>query len=422
MTTSEAFMTPIELWEPKAFHESDRLLAGYFGILYGVVLVMVLYNSFIWFSTRDRAYLYYCFYLLAFFITNFSYNGFSFQYFWPQSPQWGNWSYTSWIFLYQVAVILFSMFFLETRSRYPRMHRVLKTFLFVMIGVWLVSLASGSKVFYNAAGVYFVFLYSPLTAVAGVFAWLSGFRAARFFVMASMGNLVGALITALTVSGFLSYSFLSFHAVEFGIMADVVLLSLALADRINFLREQKERAMKDVVEQKLRTHALLEKAKEELERTVTERTAELVKARDKAEQLARVDVLSGVSNRRYFEEVSAQEFDRARRYQQPLSVIMFDIDLFKRINDDYGHAAGDEVIRMAANVAKDAVRDVDFVARIGGEEFAILLPAVTVEQAVVTAERLRVMISDRQINYRGKVVAFTASFGVAQLNESDHDF
>ena len=180
--------------------------------------------------------------------------------------------------------------------------------------------------------------------------------------------------------------------------------------------------MKDVVEQKLRTHALLEKAKEELERTVTERTAELVKARDKAEQLARVDVLSGVSNRRYFEEVSAQEFDRARRYQQPLSVIMFDIDLFKRINDDYGHAAGDEVIRMAANVAKDAVRDVDFVARIGGEEFAILLPAVTVEQAVVTAERLRVMISDRQINYRGKVVAFTASFGVAQLNESDHDF
>lgn len=108
---------------------------------------------------------------------------------------------------------------------------------------------------------YFIFIFSPLVLIASIKAWLSGYTAARFFMMASMSTLVGAFVTALTVSGFLPYTFVHFHAVEFGITADVVLLSLALADRINFLREQKEVAEKSVIEQKLRANTLLEKPK-----------------------------------------------------------------------------------------------------------------------------------------------------------------
>lgn len=422
ISSTQAFLSPIELWDAQAFHDNDRLLIGYFGMFYGVVLVMLLYNAFIWVSTRDRSYLYYCLYLGAFFIMNFSYNGFSFQYLWPDSPRWSNWTYTSWVFLYQLMAIIFAMVFLETEKRLRRMHRILSLFLYVMSAAWLLSILFASPVFHNATGVYFVFLYSPLTAIAGFLAWRSGFRAARFFVVASMGNLVGAFITAMTVSGFMPYSFASFHAVEFGILADVILLSLALADRIKYLRLQNETAEKAIIEQKLQSNALLRQAKDDLERIVSERTAELRKARDEAERLSRVDALTGAFNRRYFNEVAALEFAKVRRLHQPLSVISFDIDLFKQINDNHGHAAGDEVIKAAARVSRNAVREIDFVARIGGEEFAILLPGSTIEQAAATAERLRELVIAEQVSYQGKQLAFTASFGVAQLKDSDQSF
>ena len=419
LTSTQAFITPIELWEPQSFHENDRLWAGYFGMFYGILLVMMLYNGFIWFSTRDRNYLYYCLYLVAFFITNFSYSGFSFQYFWPELPQWSNWSHTVWIFLYQIVTVLFAMAFLESRSRLPCMHRILKVFLIVMMGTWLWVTLADNKVLYHAAPVYFIFIFTPLVLASGIKAWLSGYTAARFFVLASMATLVGAFITALTVTGFLPYTFANFHAVEFGITADVVLLALALADRINFLREQKDAAEKSVIEQKRQANVLLEKAKEDLEHTVLERTAELEQARDRAEHLARIDVLTGVSNRRYFEELATREFTRARRYQQPLSVVMFDIDLFKQVNDTYGHAAGDSVLKVVANIVNERIREIDFVARIGGEEFAILLPGVAAEQAIVTAERLRAGIASYHLDYQGQVVVVTASFGVTQYKDGD---
>lgn len=420
--STQALLSPIELWDAQAFHDNDRLLLGYFGMFYGVVLVMLLYNAFIWISTWDRSYLYYCLYLAAVFIMNFSYNGFSFQYLWPDAPRWANWTYTSWVFLYQLMAIIFAMVFLETAKRLPRMHRVLCLFLYAMVAAWLLTLAFADPVVHNATGVYFVFLYSPLTAVAGFLVWRSGFPAARFFVIASMGNLVGAFITAMTVSGFMPYSFISFHAVEFGILLDVILLSLALADRIKFLRLQNEVAEKAIIEQKLESNALLQQAKDDLERIVSERTAELCKARDEAERLSRIDALTGAYNRRYFNEVATLEFAKVRRNHHPLSMISFDIDMFKLINDNYGHAAGDEVIKAAASVSKNAVREIDFVARIGGEEFAILLPGSTLEQAAATAERLRELVNTTEIYYQGKKLAFTASFGVAQLKDSDQSF
>jgi hypothetical protein len=343
--SSQALLSPIELWDVQAFHDNDRLLLGYFGMFYGVVLVMLLYNAFIWVSMRDRSYLYYCLYLAAFFIMNFSYNGFSFQYLWPDAPRWANWTYTSWVFLYQLMAIIFAMVFLETSHRLPRMHRVLCLFLYVMVAAWFLTLTFADPVVHNATGVYFVFLYSPLTAIAGFLAWRAGFPAARFFVVASMGNLGGAFITAMTVSGFMPYSFLTFHAVEFGILLDVILLSLALADRIKFLRLQNEATEKQIIAQKLESNALLQQAKDDLERLVSERTVELCKARDEAERLSRIDALTGAYNRRYFNEVATLEFAKVRRLHQPLSMISFDIDLFKLINDNHGHAAGDEVIK-----------------------------------------------------------------------------
>ena len=300
--------------------------------------------------------------------------------------------------------------------------RVLQGFLVLLLACWLGVTWWGNPVAYNAAPVNFIFLGTPLILAAGLAAWWNGYRAARFFVLATMVSLSGALCTALTVSGWLPYTFATFHAAEFGILIDVVLLSLALGDRIKLLRDQHHATQQAMLEQKLHASDMLAQVNADLERTVQERTAELARARDEAERQARTDGLTGVANRRCFEEVAAREVARAQRYQQPLSIILFDIDLFKQVNDLHGHAAGDAVIRTAASVVREAIREVDFVARVGGEEFAILLPGIHQAQAVTTAERLRELIAEREAVHQDLRLRLTASLGVSECRADDPGF
>src|SRR5690242_16752346 len=107
------------------------------------------------------------------------------------------------------------------------------------------------------------------------------------------------------------------------------------------------------------------------------------------EKLAAIDPLTGISNRRQFESLARAELGRSQRYMRPLSLLMIDIDHFKQVNDRFGHEAGDRVLKFLANVLISAKRASDVVGRIGGEEFAILLPETSKEAALVIAERLR---------------------------------
>jgi diguanylate cyclase (GGDEF)-like protein/PAS domain S-box-containing protein len=144
---------------------------------------------------------------------------------------------------------------------------------------------------------------------------------------------------------------------------------------------------------------LLVKQKEELE-------AANAKLRD----LARIDGLTGVYNRRAFEERLVEEVERSDRYGTPLSLVMLDIDNFKLFNDHYGHQFGDEVLRHVAQLLNQSARGTDFVARYGGEELTAILPMTTVSEAALFAERFRNRLKGSSLD--GKTV--TASFGCAQ--------
>jgi diguanylate cyclase (GGDEF)-like protein len=135
------------------------------------------------------------------------------------------------------------------------------------------------------------------------------------------------------------------------------------------------------------------------------------------QRLASTDGLTGLANRRRFGEALEHEFRRTRRYGFALSVIIFDVDHFKRINDTYGHLRGDEVLRSVAQLAKGSVRSVETVARWGGEEFALLVPQTELEEARRLAERLRRSIAEFRFAEVGQV---TASFGVAALQPGDN--
>jgi diguanylate cyclase (GGDEF)-like protein len=140
---------------------------------------------------------------------------------------------------------------------------------------------------------------------------------------------------------------------------------------------------------------------------------QLKAAKKRAENLARKDELTGLDNRRAFFDQGCRIFKQSVRFKRPVSVIMMDIDYFKKINDNYGHSAGDKVLQVIAELLQKMVREIDVVARIGGEEFAFVLPETDREEAVNMAERLRQGIAKTTVTHDERQMQITASFGVS---------
>lgn len=137
-------------------------------------------------------------------------------------------------------------------------------------------------------------------------------------------------------------------------------------------------------------------------------------------RMAIIDGLTQTYNKRYFLEFIDREMSRCARYARPLALIMFDIDHFKRINDDYGHLAGDFVLKkMAAGIAAKNIRKEECFARYGGEEFAIVLPDTPVDRGVILAEKIRQMVEETHFEFEGNVIPVTISMGVAQMLKGD---
>ncbi len=140
--------------------------------------------------------------------------------------------------------------------------------------------------------------------------------------------------------------------------------------------------------------------------------------REKHEQAVH-DPLTGLYNRLAFDERMAQEFARWKRYRQPMVLLVVDIDRFKRINDTYGHKAGDKALKIIAERILGEVRESDFLARYGGEEFVILMPETTLADGRQVADKLRANVAKSQFHYQGEAVTITVSLGVAAPREGD---
>jgi diguanylate cyclase (GGDEF)-like protein len=139
-----------------------------------------------------------------------------------------------------------------------------------------------------------------------------------------------------------------------------------------------------------------------------------LRLREKLHILSIREALTGLFNRRYLDEALPRELNRARRNKEPLSVLMFDIDHFKKFNDAYGHEAGDHVLKKISEVILSNIRESDIACRYGGEEFIIILPGTPIEVAVERAEALRKDVSFSRLEHNGKDIgSLTISVGVA---------
>jgi two-component system, cell cycle response regulator len=136
-------------------------------------------------------------------------------------------------------------------------------------------------------------------------------------------------------------------------------------------------------------------------------------------RLMTVDGLTQIYNRRYFDEALEREFNRSKRYSRTLSIIVFDIDHFKRVNDTHGHLAGDGLLRQLASTVKSRLRREDVYARTGGEEFGILLPEIPLEGARTTAEKVRRIVETMQVKFDQLVIPCTVSLGVTATDGTE---
>jgi len=202
-------------------------------------------------------------------------------------------------------------------------------------------------------------------------------------------------------------------AIERGVAADETYLAEEIESNSN---RQLLTAFKKLLYQVSLRNNMLSELNEKLEQKVKARTFELTNANQKLKELAGTDVLTGLLNRRAFMEEAQTKFQLAKRYQRPLSFLMIDIDHFKRVNDTYGHQAGDLVLTEFSKIIKGCLRETDVLGRIGGEEFAVILPETGVDQTTELTERLLETIrKTTTVIDADRKISITASIGLATV-------
>lgn len=378
--THDPMVVPIYLTSPERTRAVQQKEDYSYGFLYGFLFALLAYNLMLFAGLHATRYLLYSSYLGAFLLMNISYTGHGFAWLWPNLTTWAQWSNPILMVLYGVFGLLFALRFLDTRRHFPRLHRAVLAYAGAGVVLLFLAVLFGSQHLALLIAFTFVFLFTGFMLALGAVSVRAGVPAAGYFLLAAFAAMIGAALTALSVWGFIPFSPWTFRAVDIGMLLDATLLALALTYQFRLGQSERQRA----------------------------------------ELLARLDPLTGLNNRRAFYDITAPLWSVALRHDHKLSVILLDIDHFKRLNDTHGHAFGDEVLRTIARTLENSIRAQDVAARWGGEEFILLLPQTDVDEAAVIAERLRNAVAGTTLRLNDTDIAVTVSLGVAQLNNQHH--
>lgn len=390
----DPLVLPIFLATHDQADSRDRLQAYSYGLVYGFLFALLAYNVVLFSSLVDRRYLLYSLFLGTFLALNIAYTGHGFAWFWPDHPTFQQWVIPALMIACGVTGLCFATCFLQTRAFAPRTHRRVRDFIIgTLIAFGLAAFLGENQRPALLVAFAFITLFSAAMIGLGLQAWRARTHAAGYFLVASTASMLGTASTAVTVWGFVPYTDLGFRAAEFGMLIDATLLALALGARFRSVQ--------------------LEKMLSELSRVkLADNNQKLSETLREVERLASTDRLTGLWNRLQVERVAASEMERAARYRHATSLMLFDIDHFKRVNDRFGHRAGDEALVGLAEVLRVCLRDSDLIARWGGEEFLVLMPNTPLADATAAAEKLRRAVAAQLATPDGQPV--TISIGVAE--------
>ncbi len=378
--TPDPLVLPLEVLGEDAFEARLLEYRFVYGLIYGFLLSMIVYNSMLYLGMRERSYLYYSIYLGLFALLNFSYSGHGFAWYWADYPTLQNHIILVTMVLFGCSGLLFASSFLSLAGHAPRSRHFLQVLALVGLGCLVASLLLGNQMIEARVAFTFALLSAAGMALLGLTSLRRRRIAGSYYIAATLCGMLGTLISTLTVWGLLPFNGWNYGAIKIGIIFQATLLALALSHKMRLQQSGKLQA----------------------------------------ERMAQRDPLTGLHNRRGFQEQTAPIWSTVVRNQRPLSLIMLDLDHFKNLNDLHGHAMGDHALVLTARMLEQECRAGDVIARWGGEEFLLLLPETGLADARALAERLRLQIQSLLLAEQPQAPHLSASFGVIERSAQEH--
>lgn len=418
--SSVGLLVPLQLWSGEAFHAHERedymARAGYMGI----AVAMILFNLMLFLALRDRLYLLYVVFVLCAASALTIKNGMAPDWTLGGLPLNSNVAYYSGASLALSGMLLFMRGMLQTARLLPRVDR----WLLALVALYLISPLIYAVALRQVSRVAIV--VNLLTAFVimgvGLACALRRQRSAYFFLAAFGLLILGGASTSLRAMGILPTNAFTVDGLQLGSSLEMLLLAFALADRINVMRQEKLQAQASLLLAQEQLVETLQRSERELEQRVAERTEALQVLNSRLETLSLTDALTGLANRRHFDEVLAREWQRALRTGEPLALAVLDVDWFKAYNDHYGHPAGDACLQqIAQTLAATISRSSDLVARYGGEEFLFLAPATGAAGAQSMAQRLVTAVAALNLPHTASPLGHVSiSVGVTAMQADAH--
>lgn len=412
----------ITLKTPEKYRHDMQTKRYIYLFYFTVIGTLILYNLIIFLYLKERIYLFYVTHVLVFMIWALNYKGVLLPF--TNMEIYDILQITIPIFF--IFLILFSQQLLETKSNFTYLHKILNGFIVICLFSLVLMLIS-MPIGFNFTNI----IAAPLLP----FLLFTAFRSlrkkhtvAKIYLIALTTYITGMLLLSLMALGLLPYSVKLSYAAMIGSFFEVIFFSFLLIYRIN-------RIYNESMESEKKLAKLQKSESTRLFHTVAEKTKALNLAKKQLEKelkkketlekhlqhLASTDPMTELLNRRAFFDVCDKTMKRIAMNDENLSCLILDIDHFKRINDTYGHDAGDQVIITIAKRIVDHTRTMDFIGRIGGEEFAILMPNTDKESAYPIADRLRENIAKHPIvlDNISIEVQITVSIGMSSLTHHD---
>lgn len=414
VASTSSIQVPLLLQSEPALlrHAHDEQMG--MGLYFGILLALLLYNLAVLVSSREPGYALYSGYVASFGLLMLAFNGVGFEYLWPQATGWQNAALPFSIGAVLCLSLAFTANFLDLAHNLPRAARWFDGVILVAAVLALLSLTPPLMYPLTLVLNVGVVVMSLMAISAAVACALNGFRPAYYFLLAWTLLIAGGVALPLSSFGLLPRTVLTEYGIQFGSAAEMILLSFSLAYRISLLRAEKEQVV-------LTAKVELEQRVQERTRELAEAAASLARANEQLAEASRRDGLTGLFNRRHLDQALDAAWAEWRDRGRPLALVMLDIDRFKSINDQHGHAVGDDCLREVASRCRELPLAYSLIARYGGEEFVLVLQDEGAASAAEFAEHLRCRVADHPVATFKGPLAVTISLGVAVVSAQHLD-